>query len=257
MAADDVVLELREVSVSYGTVRALEGASLRLRAGVVTGLVGVNGSGKSTLMKSILGLVQPTSGTVTVRGGSVAAARRKASITYVPQTESIDETFPLSVGQVVEMGRYGRLGMTRRLAPADRAACREAVARTGTEKLVERSIGELSGGQRKRVFLARAIAQGADILLLDEPFSGVDATSQREISAVIRSLAAEGVSVLISSHDVASLPGLCDSVVLWYRRALFEGSPADALSDAHLARAFAAGLGEGSAGAVTGEGGAV
>ncbi len=236
------VVELSRVSVSYGSVRALSDASLTLSAGRVTGLVGVNGSGKSTLMKSILGLVMPNSGEISIMGQSVAQARKGARIAYVAQSEAIDESFPISVRQVVETGRYGALGITRRLKPRDHELCGQAMSRTGIMHLSDRSIGELSGGQRKRVFLARAIAQQANIMLLDEPFSGVDRSSQDSIAAVIRSLAGEGVCVLISSHDIASLPGLCDEVVLWYQRALFVGPPGEALSDHNLARAFSAGL---------------
>ncbi|MFC4223496.1 metal ABC transporter ATP-binding protein [Lysinibacter cavernae] len=236
------VVVLHDVRVRYGTVTALEHASVSLAAGRVTGLVGVNGSGKSTLMKSILGLVSPDGGSVQVLGGSVDAARKASKIAYVAQSEAIDEKFPISVRQVVEMGRYGALGVTRRLRAPDVLRCNEAMRRTGVLELEHRSIGELSGGQRKRVFLARAIAQDAAVMLLDEPFSGVDATSQAAIVGVIRQLAAEGVCVLVSSHDISSLPELCDTVVLWYHRALFEGPPAEALNDHNLAQAFAAGV---------------
>ncbi|WGD38452.1 metal ABC transporter ATP-binding protein [Lysinibacter sp. HNR] len=234
-------VQVTNATVKYGSVIALKNADLELFSGRITGLAGVNGSGKSTLMKSILGLMDLNEGAITVQGGSVSDARRKAQIAYVAQSEAIDESFPLSVRQVIEMGRYGALGPLRMLKKSDAELCDRAMQRTGITHLGDRLIGELSGGQRKRVFLARAIAQQANIMLLDEPFSGVDITSQESIIAVIRSLAADGVSILVSSHDIASLADICDEVVLWYQRSLFSGPPETALSEHNLALAFTAG----------------
>lgn len=231
-------LEVRGLTVRYGEVSALEDVSLTLMTGRVCGLVGMNGSGKSTLFKTVMGTVRPRSGTVVVAGGSPAAARRRGLVGYVPQSEDVDWTFPLSVREVVETGRYGHLGPTRRLRAADHAAVAEALDRVGLADLAHRQVGRLSGGQRKRAFLARAVAQGAATLLLDEPFAGVDRTSEATITELLRALAAEGASVLVSTHDLQALPDLADEAVLLMRRVLLHGPSAEVLRPENLALAF-------------------
>ena len=231
-------LEVRGLTVRYGEVSALEDVSLTLGTGRVCGLVGMNGSGKSTLFKTVMGTVRPLSGTVVVAGGSPAAARRQGLVGYVPQSEDVDWTFPLSVREVVETGRYGHLGPTRRLRAADRAAVAEALERVGLADLAHRQVGRLSGGQRKRAFLARAVAQGAATLLLDEPFAGVDRTSEATITELLRALAAEGASVLVSTHDLQALPDLADEAVLLMRRVLLHGPSTEVLRPENLAHAF-------------------
>lgn len=214
-----------DVTVRYGDVVALDGASLTLRQGTVCGLVGMNGSGKSTLFKTIMGLVRPDSGTVTVNGRPPRAARRSASIGYVPQSEDIDWQFPVSVEDVVMTGRYGQLGFTRRPRQQDRDAVDDALARVELTDYRHRQIGRLSGGQRKRAFVARGIAQGTSILLLDEPFAGVDKRTEATITAQLRSLAAEGVTVLVSTHDLHALPTLADEAILLMRKVLVHDTP--------------------------------
>lgn len=231
-------LEVRDLVVSYGDVRALDGVTLTLARGRVCGLVGTNGSGKSTLLKAVMGVVRPDAGTITVDGADPALARRHSRIAYVPQSEDVDWAFPLSVRDVVATGRYGRLGPTRRLRRADHAAVGDALARVGLTDLADRQIGRLSGGQRKRTFVARAIAQEATLLLLDEPFAGVDTTSQAVITALLRDLAATGATVVVSTHDLHALPGLADEAVLLQRRVLLHGTPQDVLLPENLARAF-------------------
>ncbi len=231
-------LEVRGLTVRYGEVSALEDVSLTLMTGRVCGLVGMNGSGKSTLFKTVMGTVRPRSGTVVVAGGSPAAARRRGLVGYVPQSEDVDWTFPLSVREVVETGRYGHLGPTRRLRSADHAAVAVALDRVGLADLAHRQVGRLSGGQRKRAFLARAVAQGAATLLLDEPFAGVDRTSEATITELLRALAAEGASVLVSTHDLQALPDLADEAVLLMRRVLLHGPSAEVLRPENLALAF-------------------
>jgi len=231
-------LEVRGLTVRYGEVSALEDVSLTLGTGRVCGLVGMNGSGKSTLFKTVMGTVRPRSGTVVVAGGSPAAARRRGLVGYVPQSEDVDWTFPLSVREVVETGRYGHLGPTRRLRAADHVAVAEALDRVGLADLAHRQVGRLSGGQRKRAFLARAVAQGAATLLLDEPFAGVDRTSEATITELLRALAAEGASVLVSTHDLQALPDLADEAVLLMRRVLLHGPSAEVLRPENLALAF-------------------
>ncbi|WP_413247753.1 metal ABC transporter ATP-binding protein [Rhodococcus sp. Z13] len=228
------------VTVRYDSVLALQEVTLALRPGRVCGLVGTNGSGKSTLFKTIMGLVRPTSGRVTIGGSPPAAARRRAQVAYVPQSEAVDWNFPIGVREVVMTGRYGHQGFLRRPRPADHVAVDAALDRVGMTDFAERQIGQLSGGQRKRVFVARAIAQGAPLLLLDEPFAGVDATTERALTAVIRDLAAAGHAVLVATHDLAGLPQLCDEAVLLQRRVLVHGSPAEVLRPENLALAFGA-----------------
>jgi manganese transport system ATP-binding protein len=231
-------IDVAGITVRYGDVLALDNASISVGDSRVTGLVGVNGSGKSTLFKSILGLLTPESGTVLVRGMTPAAARRAGVLAYMPQNEGVDWDFPVSVGDVVMMGRYGSQGFTRRVRAIDRTAVAEALARVELDTASSRQIGELSGGQRKRVFIARAIAQGATTLLLDEPFAGVDRRSEATITALLRSLSAGGASILVSTHNLDSLTALCDEVFLWNRRTIAHGTPDAVLTTHNLARAF-------------------
>lgn len=231
-------IEVSGVTVRYDDVLALDDVSLHVEAGRVTGLIGMNGSGKSTLFKTIIGLVRPARGEVRLEGADPASARRRGLIGYVPQSEDVDWTFPVSVRDVVMMGRYGSQGFIRRARPADRAAVDEALERVELTDLADRQIGQLSGGQRKRAFVARGIAQGARILLLDEPFAGVDKRSEATIVRLLRELAASGSTVLVSTHDLHALPSLADEAVLLLRRVLFHGSVDEALKPAQLARAF-------------------
>jgi manganese transport system ATP-binding protein len=231
-------IEVTGVTVDYGEVRALDAVTLQVAPGRVTGLIGMNGSGKSTLFRSIMGLVRPERGRVLLDGETPSAARRRGLVGYVPQSEDVDWTFPISVGEVVMMGRYGRQGALRRARRADRDAVAEALERVELEDLAERQIGRLSGGQRKRVFVARGIAQDAGILLLDEPFAGVDKRSEATIVRLLRELAADGRTVFVSTHDLHALPQLADEAVLLQRRVLFHGGVAEALRPENLALAF-------------------
>ena len=237
-------IEVRGATVRYGEVLALDDVTLDVGAGRVTGLIGMNGSGKSTLFKTILGLVRPAAGAALLDGADPASARRRGVVGYVPQSEDVDWSFPVSVRDVVMMGRYGRQGVTRRPRPADRAAVDEALERVELTDLADRQIGRLSGGQRKRAFVARGIAQGAGILLLDEPFAGVDKRSEATIVRLLREMADAGGTVLVSTHDLHALPALADDAVLLLRRVLFHGSVAEALDPANLARAFGLESGE-------------
>jgi manganese transport system ATP-binding protein len=231
-------ISIRDLSVSYGEVDALIDASLDLPESKVVGLVGMNGSGKSTLFKAIMGMVKATSGEIRVFGEDPVLARRKGSIAYVPQSEEIDWSFPLSVGDVVLMGRFGKMGPTRRASAQDHAAVEEALARVELSEYSNRQIGQLSGGQRKRAFLARAIAQEAKILLLDEPFAGVDKKSEVTIIRLIKKLANQGVTVLVSTHDLITLPQLADESILLMRRVLMHDTTQKVLQPNNLALAF-------------------
>jgi manganese transport system ATP-binding protein len=231
-------IEVDDVTVRYGDVLALDSVSLSVPAGRVTALIGMNGSGKSTLFRSIVGMIRPESGVVLLDGVTPARARGRGLVGYVPQSESVDWAFPVSVRDVVAMGRYNRLGVTRRLRPADRVAVDEALDRVGLADLADRQIGRLSGGQRKRAFVARGIAQDAQVLLLDEPFAGVDKRSEATIVGVLRELADDGRTILVSTHDLHALPELADEAVLLLRRVLFHGPVAEAVRPETLALAF-------------------
>ena len=237
-------IEVHGVGVRYGDVTALDDVSVTVDAGRVTGLIGMNGSGKSTLFKTIIGLVRPHSGTVTLDGEPPATARRHGLIGYVPQSEEIDGTFPVSVRDVVMMGRYGHQGITRHPRRDDIAAVDDALRRVDLLDLADRQIGRLSGGQRKRAFVARGIAQGARIMLLDEPFAGVDKRSEAMIVRLLRELAGEGHAILVSTHDLHALPDLADDAVLLLRRVLMHAAVDEVLRPENLAKAF--GLGDGS-----------
>ena len=233
---DAVAVE--DVTVHYGDVLALDRVSVRVPEGRIVGLVGMNGSGKSTLFKTIMGMVTPDHGTVRVLGGSSAAARRSGTIGYVPQHEDVDWNFPVSVRDIAMTGRYGHMGFTRRPRRADREAVDRALERVELTEYAERQIGRLSGGQKKRAFVARAIAQQARILLLDEPFAGVDKRSEATIVALLRSLTAEGVSVLVSTHDLHALPALADEAILLNRSVILHDTPDVVLRPENLALAF-------------------
>lgn len=236
--SDRPAIDVRDVTVHYGSVLALDAVDLTVEPGRVCGLIGMNGSGKSTLFKTIMGLIAPDRGTVRIDGGTPAAARKAGVVGYVPQSEDVDWSFPLSVRDVVTTGRYGRMGFTRRARRSDRDAVDHALERVELTELADRQIGQLSGGQRKRAFVARGIAQGATVLLLDEPFAGVDKRSEATITGLLRELAADGATVLVSTHDLHALPGLADEAVLLMRKVLMHGDPDEALRPESLALAF-------------------
>ncbi len=231
-------LELHDVTVRYRDVVALANADLTVEAGQVCGLIGLNGSGKSTLLKAVTGAVRLDGGRVEVDGGPPAVARRRGVLSYVPQSEAIDWDFPLSVREVVMTGRYGRLGLTRRPRQRDRDAVAEALDRVDLTTLADRQVGRLSGGQRKRVFVARGLAQGARVLLLDEPFAGVDKRSEATITGLLRDHAAAGGTVLVATHDLHALPALADTAVLLRNRILRHGPAREVLEPGHLVEAF-------------------
>lgn len=227
-----------DVTVHYGQVLALDRAALTLETGRICGLIGMNGSGKSTLFKTIMGLLEPDQGSVTINGASTLSARRSGALGYVPQSEDVDWDFPLSVREVVTMGRYGHMGPLRVRRRADREAVDRALERVELTDFADRQIGQLSGGQKKRAFVARGIAQGATILLLDEPFAGVDKRTEATITRLLRELAEAGATVLVSTHDLHALPSLADEAILLMRRVLLHGDPAEVLRPENLALAF-------------------
>jgi manganese/iron transport system ATP-binding protein len=232
-------LSVEGVTVTYPNGNsALFDASFRLGPGTICGLVGINGSGKSTLFKSIMGFVKPSAGAVTICGLPVREAQRRNLVAYVPQSEDVDWNFPVLVDDVVMMGRYGHMGFMRRASPRDRAKVDEALERVGMSHLRTRQIGELSGGQKKRVFLARALAQEGELILLDEPFTGVDVKTETAIVDLLRALKAQGHVMLVSTHNLGSVPDFCDEVVLLNRTVLAAGPTSTTFTQANLERAF-------------------
>lgn len=226
------------VRVSYGETRALDGVDLEVTPGQVHGLIGMNGSGKSTLFKALMGLVRTEAGSIEIFGEDPGRSRKGLRIAYTPQTEDVDWDFPISVTDVVTMGRYGQMGWRRRSTYRDREAVAAALDRCELGDLADRQIGALSGGQRKRAFVARGLAQGADLLLLDEPFAGVDKRSEAMITGLLRELSGEGKTVLVSTHDLVAVPALCDEVALINRRVIAHGPPEETLVPDLLAQAF-------------------
>jgi len=217
---------------------ALHNASFDISRGSISGLVGVNGAGKSTLFKAIMGFVPVASGRIDILGGSVQQALRNRLIAYVPQSEDVDWTFPVLVEDVVMMGRYGHMGLLRIAGSEDHAAVSGALDRVGMLAYRKRQIGELSGGQRKRVFIARALAQQGQIILLDEPFTGVDVQTEDAIITLLRSLRDEGRVILVSTHNLGSVPEFCDHVIMVNGTVLNHGPVETNFTHQHLETAF-------------------
>jgi manganese/iron transport system ATP-binding protein len=232
-------ISARNVNVTYSNGHvALKDVSFELGAGTICGLVGVNGSGKSTLFKAIMGFVRPTVGEVRIAGLTVDDALKRNLVAYVPQSEDVDWNFPVLVEDVVMMGRYGHMGFLRIASDADRRKVDEALERVGMTGFRHRQIGELSGGQKKRVFLARALAQESQIILLDEPFTGVDVKTETAIIDLLRELRARNHLMLVSTHNLGSVPDFCDQVVLINRTLLAAGPTAETFTQANLEKAF-------------------
>lgn len=237
MNAPSIVAKNVTVAYPNGHV-ALKDVSFTLDAGTICGLVGVNGSGKSTLFKTIMGFVRPTTGKVRIAGLPVDAALKGNLVAYVPQSEDVDWNFPVLVEDVVMMGRYGHMGFLRIASDADRRTVDQALERVGMTAFRKRQIGELSGGQKKRVFLARALAQESPIILLDEPFTGVDVKTETAIVDLLRDLRARNHLMLVSTHNLGSVPDFCDHVVLINRTLLAAGPTASTFTQANLEKAF-------------------
>ena len=232
-------LVINDITVTYKNGHtALHNASFTLPVGSITALVGVNGSGKSTLFKSIMGFVTLAKGSVEILGLSVSQALRSNRVAYVPQSEEIDWDFPVLVEDVVMMGRYGHMNMLRMARQIDREKVSIALERVGLEELRYRQIGELSGGQKKRVFLARALAQESQVVLLDEPFTGVDVKTEEQIMGLLRDLRDEGKVILVSTHNLGSVPEFCDRAVLIDRTVLASGETREVFTQENLQRAF-------------------
>ena len=235
----DTGIAVEGVTVTYRNgFTALRDATFQIPTGTISALVGVNGSGKSTLFKAIMGFVGLAGGEISILGQPVNAALKKNIVAYVPQSEDVDWNFPVLVETVVMMGRYGHMNFLRMPSRADRYKVDEALERVGMSAYRNRQIGELSGGQKKRVFLARSLAQEGRIILLDEPFTGVDVKTETAIVGLLRELRGCGHLMLVSTHNLGSVPDFCDRVVLLNRTVLAAGPTAEVFTQKNLERAF-------------------
>jgi len=227
----DYVIELENVTVCYQDLVALEDVSLRVAPGEFLALIGPNGSGKTTLIKTILGLVTPAAGTVRLFGKLPQQLNGEwKRVGYVPQIAQIDPRFPIRVFDVVLMGRYGQLGLIRRPGLRDREAARRALERVGMSELAQRPIGRLSGGQRQRVFVARALATEPELLLLDEPTTGVDVGTTEGLFDLLEELHRQGITILVASHDVGVVAQHVNQVACLNRSLVAHGRPQEVLS---------------------------
>ena len=234
--APSPIVEVHDLTVAYQGKPVLWDVDLRLPPGNVIGIIGPNGAGKSTLLKAIMGLVPPESGTVKLFGQPLSAVRSQVS--YVPQKESVDWDFPASVLDVVLMGRYGRLGLFRRPGKADYAKAWECLRQVGLEEVAQRQIAQLSGGQQQRVFLARALAQEAALYLMDEPFAGVDAATEKIIIALLKQMAQEGKTILVVHHDLHSALDYFDWCLLLNTRVVAVGPTQDVVTPTLLQQTY-------------------
>jgi manganese/zinc/iron transport system ATP- binding protein len=225
-------IDVRDLTVAYRDKPVLWDIDLEVPSGVLMAIVGPNGAGKTTLMKALLGLVHPAAGQVLIDGSPHAQHRR--AVAYVPQRGSVDWDFPTDVLDVVMMGLYGRLGWLRRPGNSEREAALQALAKVGMAEFADRQISQLSGGQQQRVFLARALVQDASIYLMDEPFQGVDATTERAIVTLLQQLRKEGRTVLVVHHDLQTVPEYFDWVLLLNVRRVAAGPVDEVFTDENL-----------------------
>lgn len=240
MSADErtPALELRRLTVSYGARPVLWDVDVRFPAGRLSAVVGPNGAGKSTLLKAALGLIPSDAGQTLIEGRPIGQARGR--VAYVPQRDAIDWDFPISVREVVQMGRYATTGWLRRVPRSEGPLIDECLERVGMTAYAGRQIGALSGGQRQRVFIARALAQQTSLMLMDEPFAGVDARTEASILSLLRDLRDEGRSIIVVHHDLGTVRAAFDFALLLNVRTIAAGPVAESLSPEQLARAYGA-----------------
>ena len=230
------VIKVEDLTVAYGDRPVLWDVDMEVPAGVLMAVVGPNGAGKTTLIKAVTGLIRPVAGSVAIFGKPYAEQRRLVG--YVPQRNSVDWDFPTTVLDVVMMGRYGSLGWLRRPGRTERAMAMEALEKVGMAGFADRQISQLSGGQQQRVFLARAIVQDADIYLMDEPFQGVDATTERAIVTLLKEMRARGKTVVVVHHDLQTVPEYFDWVTLLNVRCIASGPVDQVFTDRNLRLAY-------------------
>jgi manganese/zinc/iron transport system ATP- binding protein len=229
-------VEVTDLTVAYREVPVLWDVDLNVPEGVLMAIVGPNGAGKSTLIKSVLGLVQSAAGKVRIYGKPYEQQRRLVG--YVPQRGSVDWDFPTDALDVVSMGLYGKLGWVKRPGREQRALAMESLEKVGMADLYDRQISQLSGGQQQRVFLARALVQDAQVYFMDEPFAGVDATTERAIIDLLRELRASGKTVIVVHHDLQTLEEYFDWVMLLNVRRIASGPVDEVLTEENLRKAY-------------------
>ena len=233
---NDSPLAIRGLTVSYGRVPAVYSIDLTAPTGSLMGIIGPNGAGKSTLLKAAMGIVPIISGQVSFFEKPLKDARHR--VAYVPQRASVDWDFPATVYDVVLMGLYPSLGLLRRVSNADKVRVAESLTKVGMQDFADRQIGRLSGGQQQRVFLARSLVQRADVFLLDEPFTGVDAATETAIMAVFKALQLEGKTVIAVHHDLSTVSTYFDHVFLLNRKTVAYGSVAEVFTKENLVTAY-------------------
>lgn len=229
-------LEVRGLTVAYSGEVALWNVSLAVPRGVLMAVVGPNGAGKTTLVKAVQNLVPAVAGRVSVFGGAYEDNRK--SVAYVPQRESVDWNFPANVADVVQMGTYASLGWIRRPGGKEKLITADALKKTGMEDCRDRQIGEISGGQRQRVFIARALAQNADLYLMDEPFQGVDKTTEAAIAKLLGEMKEEGKTMVIVHHDLQTVPDYFDWVTLLNKKVVASGPLEEVFTRENVRRAY-------------------
>lgn len=229
---EEWAIQVEDLTVAYDEAAVLWDVDLEVPKGSLMAIVGPNGAGKTTLIRSVLGLTKPAAGRITVDGRPASEARRL--IGYVPQKGTVDWDFPTSVLDVVVMGRYGALGWIKRPGKKERALALEALEQVGMESFVSRHISELSGGQRQRVFLARALVQNAPLYLMDEPFQGVDAATEKAIIELLRGFKAQGKTVVCVHHDLQTVPEYFDQVMLLNVRRIASGPVSEVFTSENL-----------------------
>ena len=240
----NISIDIKNVTVAYHGKVALHSASIQLEEGVICGLVGMNGAGKSTLFKAIMGFVKPARGNVLIQGLPIRQVQKQNLVAYVPQSEEVDWNFPVNVYDVVMMGRYGYMNLLRIPRSIDKQIVQESLERVGLWDMRFKQIGELSGGQKKRAFFARALAQQGTVLLLDEPFAGVDIKTEKLMIDMLMELRQAGYTILISTHDLASITTFCDQVVLINRTILAYGNTSEVFTEENLSRTFGGSVGD-------------
>ncbi|MCU0547214.1 MAG: metal ABC transporter ATP-binding protein [Oscillatoriaceae cyanobacterium Prado104] len=240
---DRISIDIENVTVAYHGKVALHSASLQLKAGTICGLVGMNGAGKSTLFKAMMGLVKPVSGRILMNGLPLRKVQKSNLVAYVPQSEDVDWNFPINVYDVVMMGRYGYMNLLRIPRICDKKAVQESLERVEMWPMRNKQIGELSGGQKKRTFFARALAQQGTVLLLDEPFAGVDIKTEKTTIDLLMELRQAGHTILVSTHNLESITTFCDRVVLINRSILAYGNTSEVFTQENLSRTFGGSVG--------------
>jgi manganese/zinc/iron transport system ATP- binding protein len=234
--ATDPILEVHDLTVSYNNKPVLWDIDFSLPAGVLAGVIGPNGAGKSTLIKTVMGLIEASSGFVQLFGSPLEDVRKR--ISYVPQRESVDWDFPASVFDVVLMGRYAKAGLFRSVSKADKEMAEECIRKVGLESFRDRQISQLSGGQQQRVFIARALAQDADFYFMDEPFAGVDMATEADIIKILKEMRANGKTVVVVHHDLQSAIEYFDWIVMLNMRLVASGPTSEVFNEKTLQETY-------------------